>query len=149
MTNDLTQMFGQKAKKSAKAMAQQVAKTVKEEREGLLKTAKSHVVKESAPQPNLVDEIVKGEQVSPQEEAQIKSKTKSNIQRLEVELAKLRGERERQEEQWRREQEVLMQSAQEEDEGSVALPTSPQRGPKGPAGKREARGTGEMIKSKK
>ncbi len=141
--------LGKATKKSAKAMAQQVAKTVREEREGLLKTAKSHVVKESAPQPNLVDEIVTGEQVSPQEEAQIKSKTKSNIQRLEAELAKLRGERRQQEEQWRQEQEALMQSEQEEDVGTIAAPSSPQKGPKGPAGKKKSKGSGELIKSKK
>ena len=147
--NGLTQVFGKKAKKSAKSMAQQVAKTIKEEREGFVKSVKSHVVKESAPQPNLVDEIVKGEQVSSQEEAQIKSKTKSNIQRLEAELAKLRGERTQQEEQWKKNQEALMKSEQEEDVGAIVAPSSPQRGPKGPAGKKKAKGSGELIKSKK
>ncbi|MBU0570026.1 hypothetical protein KKB40_04600 [Patescibacteria group bacterium] len=146
---DSFKKLGKATKKSAKAMAQQVAKTVKEEREGFVKSVKSHVIQESDSQPNLVDEIIKAEQVSPQEEAQIISQTKSNIQRLEAELAKLRGERGQQEEQWRQDQEALMQSGQEEDESAVILPTSPQRGARGPAGKKKTAGTGEMIKSKK
>jgi len=155
MTNGTFGKLQKGVKKSAKTLAQQAAKTVKEEREGFFESTKKQVAgekenKSDKDQPSVYKELVKNGHVSPEEEAQIKSKTSGKIQKLEAELQQLRVDRQKKEEQWRQDQEALMKKPdQEEGQGSIPLPTSPQKGPKGPAGKKKAKGSGEMIKSKK
>ena len=69
---------------------------------------------------------------------------------IEQEIAQARAQREKQEEEWERQQEeILIEPGKPRDSGFVAPPSGPQKGPKGPAGKKKTKGTGEMIKSKK
>jgi hypothetical protein len=153
MTTDPLVKLQKTAKKSAQTMAKQAAKMVKEEREGLLESAKKQVVGEKKDEkkgPTIYQELVGNGKVSSQEEARIKGSTQGRIQKLEAELARLRAERQRKEQQWSQAQEELMKKpdGEEGDSDFVAPPTSPQKGPVGPAGKKKTKGTGEMIRKR-
>ena len=122
-----------------------------------LRSAKSQVVKESqgsTDTSSIMDDVITGDgQITPaiaDEERQVKSKTGTRIQELESELKSLREERKKKEQDWEQGQDIQMEVVVpgEQRKPLVEPTTKPKRGVVG-ADKKKAKGTREMIKSKR
>ena len=156
MSNNIFKQVAQSAKQEAIKAAKQMAREPLE----ILKNAGVNipVSNESGGQPgmSMMQEVMTGGgsvgELSPSEEQSIHQEAKSRLQQIEAELRQLRMQRERQSQEWAKQQNTLMkghegQSGEQPKPSHVEAPGKPKHGPKGPG--QSKKGTQETGRQNK
>ena len=138
------------AKDTAKEAAKQAVRVAKEETQEFAKSTKEQAIGDLPESgPSLYEELVASGNDDNIKKEDVEKVDIQKLQQIEGELAELRAQRRKEQQEWKKDQEALIQKGiSKEPEEFIAPPESPQKGPSGP-GKKNTKGTGEMVKSKK